>query len=48
MLSSIKMSLDLFEPSTTVQTSIYVLKAHIPHDFEKSKIHRILEIMDTK
>lgn len=36
LLASIKMPGDLFQPMAGVQTSIYVFKAHIPHDFEKT------------
>lgn len=35
MLGSIKMPGDLFIPNAKVQTSIYIFKAGIPHDFEK-------------
>ncbi len=35
LLASIKMPQDLFEPNATVQTSIYIFKAHVPHDIEK-------------
>lgn len=34
LLASIKMPTDLFQPMAGVQTSIYVLKAHEPHDFD--------------
>lgn len=34
MLASIKMPADLFMPNATVQTSIYVFEAGIPHDYE--------------
>ncbi len=36
LLASIKMPTDLFQPMAGVQTSIYVLQAHIPHDFDKT------------
>lgn len=35
LLASIKMPQDLFQPSAGVQTSIYIFKAHVPHDYEK-------------
>lgn len=35
MLGSVKMPGDLFIPNAKVQTSIYIFKAGIPHDFEK-------------
>lgn len=35
MLGSIKMPGDLFIPNAKVQTSIYIFKAGVPHDFEK-------------
>ncbi|MFA6189757.1 MAG: N-6 DNA methylase [Sulfuricurvum sp.] len=34
--ASIKMPTDLFQPMAGVQTSIYVLEAHKPHDFEQT------------
>lgn len=34
--ASIKMPTDLFQPMAGVQTSIYVLEAHKPHDYELS------------
>lgn len=34
LLASIKMPMDLFMPSAGVQTSIYVFRAGIPHDFD--------------
>lgn len=34
--ASIKMPIDLFQPMAGVQTSIYVLEAHKPHDFEQT------------
>ncbi len=36
LLASIKMPTDLFQPMAGVQTSIYVLQAHTPHDFDKT------------
>ena len=36
LLASIKMPTDLFQPMAGVQTSIYILKAHEPHDFDKT------------
>jgi type I restriction enzyme M protein len=33
--ASIKMPMDLFQPMAGVQTSIYVLEAHKPHDYEQ-------------
>lgn len=36
LVSSIKMPGDLFQPSAGVQTSVYVLKAHVPHDFKQT------------
>lgn len=36
LLASIKMPTDLFQPMAGVQTSVYVLEAHKPHDFEKT------------
>lgn len=33
LLASIKMPVDLFVPVAGVQTSIYIFKAHEPHDF---------------
>ena len=36
LLASIKMPVDLFVPVAGVQTSIYIFKAHEPHDFERS------------
>lgn len=35
LLASIKMPSDLFQPIAGVQTSIYIFKAGIPHDFDK-------------
>lgn len=35
LLMSIKMPTDLFEPNAGVQTSVYVFKAGVPHDFNK-------------
>ncbi|WP_104747472.1 HsdM family class I SAM-dependent methyltransferase [Helicobacter cetorum] len=35
LIASIKMPTDLFMPMAGVQTSIYIFKAHIPHDYEK-------------
>lgn len=35
LLASIKMPADLFQPSAGVQTSIYVIKAHTPHDYRQ-------------
>ena len=40
LLSSIKMPGDLFMPSAGVQTSIYIFKAHTPHDY-KNKVRFI-------
>jgi type I restriction enzyme M protein len=34
--ASIKMPTDLFQPMAGVQTSIYVLEAHKPHDYEQT------------
>lgn len=36
LLGSIKMSSDLFMPNAGVQTSIYVLKAGVPHDIKRT------------
>jgi type I restriction-modification system DNA methylase subunit len=36
LIASIKMPTDLFQPMAGVQTSIYILEAHTPHDFEKT------------
>jgi len=36
LLASIKMPTDLFQPMAGVQTSIYILEAHRPHDFDKT------------
>lgn len=36
LIASIKMPTDLFQPMAGVQTSIYVLEAHKPHDFDKT------------
>lgn len=36
LLSSIKMPADLFQPSAGVQTSIYIIKAHVPHDYRQT------------
>lgn len=35
LIASIKMPTDLFMPMAGVQTSIYIFKAKIPHDYEK-------------
>ena len=35
LIASIKMPMDLFQPMAGVQTSIYIFKAGVPHDFEK-------------
>ena len=35
LLCSIKMPIDLFSPNAKVQTSIYIFKAHVPHDYHK-------------
>ncbi|GAA8479603.1 N-6 DNA methylase [Helicobacter pylori] len=35
LLASIKMPTDLFMPQAGVQTSVYIFKAHEPHDYEK-------------
>lgn len=35
LIASIKMPTDLFQPMAGVQTSIYILEAHKPHDYEK-------------
>ena len=35
LIASIKMPVDLFKPMADVQTSIYIFKAHTPHDYEK-------------
>ncbi len=34
MIASIKMPSDLFNPNAIVQTSIYIFKAHTPHNFD--------------
>lgn len=36
LLASIKMPTDLFQPMAGVQTSIYIVEAHTPHDFEQT------------
>jgi type I restriction enzyme M protein len=36
LIASIKMPTDLFQPMAGVQTSIYIVEAHRPHDFEKT------------
>lgn len=36
LVASIKMPVDLFQPMAGVQTSIYIFKAHTPHDIEKT------------
>ena len=36
LVASIKMPTDLFQPMAGVQTSVYILEAHKPHDFEKT------------
>lgn len=36
LIASIKMPTDLFQPMAGVQTSIYIIEAHKPHDFEKT------------
>ena len=36
LIASIKMPTDLFQPMAGVQTSIYILEAHKPHDFQKT------------
>lgn len=36
LIASIKMPTDLFQPMAWVQTSIYILEAHKPHDFDKT------------
>lgn len=36
LIASIKMPTDLFQPMAGVQTSVYILEAHKPHDFEKT------------
>lgn len=35
LIASVKMPMDLFQPSAGVQTSIYILEAHRPHDVRK-------------
>ncbi|GAA7481874.1 hypothetical protein MMM103_06910 [Helicobacter pylori] len=35
LLASVKMPTDLFKPQAGVQTSVYIFKAHEPHDYEK-------------
>lgn len=35
LLASIRMPGDLFQPSAGVQTSIYIFKAHTPHDYRE-------------
>jgi len=34
--ASLKMPVDLFQPMAGVQTSVYVLEAHTPHDYEQT------------
>ena len=36
LIASIKMPIDLFQPMAGVQTSIYIIEAHKPHDFDKT------------
>ena len=36
LIASIKMPIDLFQPMAGVQTSIYIFKAHEPHDYENT------------
>ncbi len=36
LIASIKMPVDLFQPMAGVQTSIYIFKAHTPHDFDQT------------
>jgi len=36
LIASIKMPTDLFQPMAGVQTSIYILQAHKPHDFDST------------
>jgi type I restriction enzyme M protein len=36
LIASIKMPVDLFQPMAGVQTSVYILEAHKPHDFQKT------------
>jgi len=36
LVASIKMPTDLFQPMAGVQTSIYILQAHKPHDFDST------------
>jgi type I restriction enzyme M protein len=36
LIASIKMPGDLFKPMAGVQTSVYIFKAHNPHDFEET------------
>ena len=36
LVASIKMPGDLFQPMAGVQTSVYIFRAHLPHDFEKT------------
>lgn len=36
LLGSIKMPMDLFQPNAGVQTSIYILQAGVPHDYDKT------------
>ena len=36
LIASIKMPTDLFQPMAGVQTSIYILQAHTPHDIEQT------------
>ena len=40
LIASIKMPMDLFQPSAGVQTSIYIIEAHKPHDV-RSKVRFI-------
>lgn len=36
LIASIKMPTDLFQPMAGVQTSIYIVEAHKPHDFDQT------------
>ena len=36
LIASIKMPTDLFQPMAWVQTSVYIIEAHKPHDFDKT------------
>lgn len=38
LLASIKMPIDIFQPSAGVQTSIYIFEAGRPHDFEMNTV----------